>query len=70
MREVQFLTSMAAIREIDYNYKYPLNALRYNKIEIQVRKMRIDEMPEDGITYYCEVNGTIYAEGEPDFKIV
>jgi len=58
------------MREIDYNYEYPLNALRYNEIEIRVRKMRTDEMPEDGITYYCEVNGSIYWEGEPDFKII
>ena len=25
---------------------------------------------DDGITYYCDVNSTIYHEGESDFKLV
>ena len=28
--------------------------------------MRKDEMPDDGETYYCEVDGTIYQEGEEE----
>jgi len=56
------------MREIDYKYEYPIKARRYNW-EINVRKMREDEMPLDGITYYCDVYGTIYQEGEKDFKI-
>lgn len=56
--------------EEDYGYEYPIKALMYGSIEIDVRKMRKDEMPEDGITYYCAINGTIYKEGEKDFQIL
>lgn len=34
-------------------------------VEIDVRKMSPDEMPNDGITYYCDdERGTIYQEKE------
>lgn len=58
------------MREEDCGHEYPLRALRYNEWEINVRKMDKDEMPDDGITYYCEKNGTIYAEGEADFELL
>ncbi len=58
------------MREKDYGYEYPIRAIRYNDWEINVRKMREDEMPDDGITYYVEENGTIYVEGEKDFKLL
>jgi len=57
-------------RERDYGYEYPIKAKRYDDWEINVRKMKKDEMPDDGITYYCEKNGTIYHEGEEDFKLL
>lgn len=57
-------------REEDYGYDYPIKAMRYNEWEIDVRKMRKDEMPDDGITYYCERNGTIYRDGEDNFKLI
>lgn len=58
--------------EKDYGYEYPFKAIRYNDENwiINVRKMREDEMPEDGITYYCDIDGTIYSEEEKDFKII
>ena len=58
-------------REEDYGYEYPLKALRFGEIEIDVREMRKDEMPEEfrHITFYCEINGTIYEEGEEDFEL-
>jgi len=31
--------------------------------------MREDEMPNDEI-YYCDIDGTIYQEGEADFKVI
>jgi hypothetical protein len=55
-------------REKDYGHEYPIKAFRYNW-EINVRKMRKDEMPDDGINYYCEENGTIYIEGEKNFRL-
>ena len=58
------------MREIDYKYEYPLKARLYGEIEINVRKMRQDEMPEDGIIYYCNIDGTIYNEGETDFELL
>jgi len=58
------------MREEDYGYSYPIKAVRYKNWEIDVRKMRKDEMPDDGITYYVEENGTIYVEGEKGFKIL
>ena len=61
---------MNPMKEIDYGYEYPIKAMRYNEWEIDVRKMRPDEMPDDGITYYCDVNSTIYHEGEKDFKLL
>lgn len=57
------------MREIDYGYEYPLKAVRCNW-EINVRKMREDEMPDDGVTYYCEQNGTIYKEEDKDFQLL
>ena len=57
------------MREEDYGYEYPIKATRFNKWEINVRKMRKDEMPDDGNTYFVEVNGTIYQEGEKDFEL-
>lgn len=32
--------------------------------EIEVRQMLPEEMPDDGITYYCEEGGQIYKEEE------
>lgn len=55
--------------EKDYNYNYSINAKRFG-FDFMVRKMRVDEMPEDGITYYCDVDGTIYQEGETDFLLI
>ena len=57
-------------REKDYGYEYPIKALRYKEIEINVRKMREDELPEGCGTFYCEKNGTMYKEGEKDFKLL
>jgi hypothetical protein len=56
--------------EKDYGYEYPFKAVRYNEWEIRVRKMRKDEMPDDGKTYYCEQDGGIYWEGEENFKLL
>lgn len=56
--------------EKDYGYKYPIKASRYGEWEIDVRKMRKDEMPDDGINYYCERDGSIYAEDDKDFKLI
>jgi len=58
------------MREIDYNYEYLLEAVRFGRKHIWVRKMRTDEMPDNGLTYYCEVDGSIYQEGEDNFKLV
>jgi len=58
------------MREKDYNYEYPLRAIRYGDWEIKVRKMRKDEMPDDGITYYCDEDATIYSEREKDFELL
>lgn len=60
--------------EKDYGYEYPIRATDYGE-EIFVRKMRKDEMPDDGNTYYVTVNGTIYShDAYPDdikrFKIL
>lgn len=56
------------MREKDYGYDYPIKAKTHG-FEIDVRMMRKDEMPDDGITYYCDEDGTIYHEGEKDFKL-
>ena len=58
--------------EKDYGYEYPFKAIRYNDENwiINVRKMREDELPENSGTWYCEVNGTMYKEGEKDFEII
>lgn len=56
------------MREIDFGYEYPIKA-RYFGEDIDVRLMRKDEMPDDGETYYCEVNGSIYRQGEQNFKL-
>ena len=57
-------------REKDYGYEYPIKAIRYEEIEINVRKMREDELPPNSGTWYCEINGTMYQEGEKDFRII
>jgi hypothetical protein len=57
--------------EKDYNYEYPIKAIRFNEFEISVRKMREDELPASNTTtYYCDVNGVMYEEGEKNFKII
>jgi hypothetical protein len=59
-------------READYGYEYPIEAMVSGE-KIKVRKMKKEEMPDDGITYYCAENSTIYYEGEPhpgNFKII
>ena len=58
------------MREKDYGYEYPIKARRYNQWNIDVRLMRKDEMPDDGITYYCDQDGQIYTSGEKDFEII
>lgn len=58
------------MREIDYNYEYPIKALRFGKIELNLRKMRKDEIPDDGTTYYVEQDGSIYAEDEENLKLL
>ena len=58
------------MKEAEYKYSYPIKAIKYGEIEINVRKMRPDEMPDNGITYYCDENATIYAEGEKDFELL
>lgn len=58
------------MNEKDYNYEYPIKAIRHGEWEIKVRKMRQDEMPDNGITYYCDENATIYHEGEEDFELL
>lgn len=50
--------------------EYPLRALIYGEIEIMVREMRKDEMPDDGNTYYCQEGGQIYYDGEADFELL
>ena len=58
------------MREKDYGYEYPIKAIRYEALEINVRKMRDDELlPNSGI-WYCEVNGTMYKDGEKNFRII
>lgn len=56
--------------EQDFGYEYPIKALRFGELPIEVRKMRKDEMPDDGITYFCDQNSTIYHEGEEDFYLL
>lgn len=60
------------MREIEYGYEYPLKALRFGDIEINVREMRKDEMPEEERlnTFYCDIDGAIYQKGEPDFELI
>lgn len=50
--------------EADYGYEYPIDAMVYGE-KIKVRLMRKDEMPDNGIDYYCAPNATIYHVGEP-----
>lgn len=57
------------MKEIEYGYEYPLKA-RYYGEEINVRQMRKDEMPDDGITYYCGENSSIYTVGEKNFELL
>jgi len=45
----------------EYNIRATVND---NGIDVKVRKMDADEMPDDGITYYCEESGQIYTEVE------
>ncbi len=46
-------------------YDHPLTAIRKDLgIELLVRKMDKDEMPDDGIVYYADTECTIYQEGE------
>lgn len=61
---------MKTMKEKDYNYEYPIKARRYDQWDIDVRLMRKDEMPDDGITYYCDQDAGIYVEGEKDFEII
>ncbi len=60
------------MREVEYGYEYPLKALRYGEIELDVREMRKDEMPEAEYlnTFYCDVDGTIYQKGERYFELI
>lgn len=58
------------MREIEFSYEYPIKARRFNDFDVDVRLMRKDEMPDDGKTYYCDVDGTIYMQGEPDFELI
>lgn len=58
------------MREADYGYEYPIKAQREEGWEINVRLMRKDEMPDDGETYYCDKDASIYRLGEPDFKLI
>lgn len=55
--------------EKDYGYEYPIKA-KYYDMEINVRQMRKDEMPDNGITYYCGENSSIYVEGEKNFELL
>lgn len=57
------------MREADYGYEYPIKA-KYHGEEINVRIMRKDEMPEDGITYYCALNSMIFTEDEKYFNLL
>lgn len=60
------------MREKDYNYEYPIQAIRLpSRDEMYLRKMRKDELPDDDThTWYCRVDGSMFREGEDDFKIV
>ena len=60
------------MKEIDFKYKYPLKALLFGKIELDVRKMQKDEMPDSEYhnTFYCDIDGSIYQEGEDDFEVL
>jgi hypothetical protein len=60
--------------EKDYGHLYPIKAL-YHGFDVSVRKMRQDEMPDDGNTYYVDVDGSIYShDAYPDdvkyFKLI
>ena len=59
------------MREIEHGYEYPIKAVRFGEIELNVREMRKDEMPDsDSLnTFYCDIDGGIYQKGEPDFEI-
>ena len=46
-------------------HDHQITAIRKDlRIELSVRKMDKDEMPDDGITYYADTDGTIYEEDE------
>lgn len=48
--------------------KFNIKAVRKDfNIDIRVRKMGIEEMPNDGLVYYCEEGGQIYEENELNF---
>lgn len=53
------------------NEQYYTKAIRKdNGIEIEVRKMNKDEMPDDGITYYCDdATSIIYEEKELKLEV-
>jgi hypothetical protein len=47
---------------------YNIKAIRQDfDLDVAVRKMDKDEMPDDGVTYYCEETGQIYTEDELTF---
>jgi len=55
------------MKEIEKDFNI-LVRCKDNRIEIMVRKMGKDEMPDDGIVYYCEEGGQIYREDELIFN--
>lgn len=55
-------------KEKDYGYEYPIKGTRFG-FTISLRKMRSDEMPINGKVYYCDIDGTIYEEGEKELLI-
>jgi hypothetical protein len=63
---------METKREKDYGYEYPLKAIRFGEIELDVREMRKDEMLDSEYmnTFYCDIDGTIYQKGESDFELL
>ena len=48
-------------KDKDYNIKV---MVKDNRVSVMVRKMEKDEMPDDGIVYYCRQEGQIYMESE------
>lgn len=51
------------VLEKERGMEYPIK-VKYNNVEIFVRKMDKEEMPDDGISYYCDYDGSIYTEKE------